>query len=143
MARRGLGGAIKSPESFQPQQKLFEARWQEFGSAMPKYHSCLPGEADWRAARRAQEQRTADLAAAAAGGIIFAGMTRVELYEAVRAEPTQTVAKRHGLSDNGLRKICRKYKIPLPSRGYWANKRSTRSTKKFRRKALFRINRTA
>ena len=46
--------------------------------------------------------------------------SRVELYELVWTKPMTHLAKELGLSDVGLRKICVKYGIPLPSRGYWA-----------------------
>ena len=29
------------------------------------------------------------------------------------------LAKEYGLSDNGLRKICKKLKVPMPPAGYW------------------------
>ena len=45
---------------------------------------------------------------------------REKLYEEVWSEPVTTAAKRYGLSDVGLAKICKKLAIPLPSRGYWA-----------------------
>ncbi len=47
-------------------------------------------------------------------------MTRVELYDLVWDRPITHLAKEFGLSDVGLRKICIKYGIPLPARGYWA-----------------------
>lgn len=34
-------------------------------------------------------------------------------------EPMTTLAKRYGISDNGLRKICIKLEIPLPKAGHW------------------------
>jgi hypothetical protein len=37
-------------------------------------------------------------------------------------EPVETVAKRLGLSDVGLGKLCRRHNIPTPPRGYWARK---------------------
>ena len=46
--------------------------------------------------------------------------SRIELYELVWAKPMTHLAKELGLSDVGLRKICVKYGIPLPQRGYWA-----------------------
>ena len=46
--------------------------------------------------------------------------SRVELFELVWAKPMTHLAKELGLSDVGLRKICVKYGIPLPPRGYWA-----------------------
>jgi len=45
---------------------------------------------------------------------------RESLYNEVWSDPVSIVAKRYGLSDVGLAKICRKLAIPLPSRGYWA-----------------------
>jgi hypothetical protein len=47
-------------------------------------------------------------------------LTREELYEAVRLEPMRTLAKRYGVSDVALAKICRRHDVPLPGRGYWA-----------------------
>jgi hypothetical protein len=45
---------------------------------------------------------------------------REALYEEVWAEPLTKVAARYGLSDNGLRKVCRALTVPVPERGYWA-----------------------
>lgn len=45
---------------------------------------------------------------------------RNTLYQEVWAEPVTVVAKRYGLSDVGLAKACKRMRIPLPSRGYWA-----------------------
>src|SRR2546426_612758 len=44
---------------------------------------------------------------------------RSELYEQVWKEPVRTVAKRYGVSDVALGKICRKLSVPLPGMGYW------------------------
>jgi hypothetical protein len=49
-------------------------------------------------------------------------LTRQELYTQVWAEPVDTVAKRLGLSNVGLGKLCRRHQIPVPPRGYWARK---------------------
>lgn len=45
---------------------------------------------------------------------------REALYNEVWFEPVTTVAKKYGISDNGLRKHCKRLGIPLPSSGYWA-----------------------
>lgn len=45
--------------------------------------------------------------------------TREGLYEQVWSAPVRDVAKGHGLSDVGLAKVCRKLRVPVPSRGYW------------------------
>ena len=46
--------------------------------------------------------------------------TRQELYDLVWTTPLGKLAKRYGLSDVGLRKICVKHDIPTPPLGYWA-----------------------
>jgi hypothetical protein len=45
---------------------------------------------------------------------------RDKLYQEVWAEAVTTVAKRYGISDVGLRKVCKKLAVPLPPLGYWA-----------------------
>ena len=45
---------------------------------------------------------------------------RAKLYEEVWAEAVTKVARRYGISDVALRKICRKLAVPLPPLGYWA-----------------------
>jgi len=45
---------------------------------------------------------------------------REALYNEVWSEPVVTVAKRYDMSDNGLRKHCKRLGIPLPPNGYWA-----------------------
>jgi hypothetical protein len=47
-------------------------------------------------------------------------ISRQQLYEEVWTTPTVTLAKRYGVSDVALAKICRKHKIPKPSLGHWA-----------------------
>ncbi len=46
--------------------------------------------------------------------------TRRELYDLAWSTPMTKLAKRFGLSDVGLRKICAKHRIPAPPLGYWA-----------------------
>ncbi|CAN5505302.1 hypothetical protein BH10PSE11_BH10PSE11_13420 [soil metagenome] len=47
-------------------------------------------------------------------------MTRDHLYAMIWDKPVIHVAKRFGISDVALRKICKKHDIPLPPLGYWA-----------------------
>ena len=49
--------------------------------------------------------------------IIF---TREELYDLVWSEPLSLLAIKFNLSDNGIRKRCKKMNIPLPPVGYWS-----------------------
>jgi len=46
-------------------------------------------------------------------------MTRKELYDIVWSTPMTKLAKQYSISDNGLRKICKKMDIPLPKAGHW------------------------
>lgn len=52
---------------------------------------------------------------------------RDELYEQVWSQPMVELAKHYGLSDVGLAKICRRLKVPIPGRGYWAMKDAGRA----------------
>lgn len=44
--------------------------------------------------------------------------TREDLYSEVWSTPMTSLAKKYGLSDVGLRKICKRLSIPLPPQGY-------------------------
>lgn len=46
-------------------------------------------------------------------------LTRRELYDLVWATPLLVLSKKYDISDNGLRKICKKIDIPLPRLGHW------------------------
>jgi len=47
---------------------------------------------------------------------------RDKIYDEIWSEPIQHVARRYGMSDVGLAKICKKLEIPRPGLGYWAKK---------------------
>ncbi|MDD5677010.1 MAG: hypothetical protein PHW60_03335 [Kiritimatiellae bacterium] len=53
-----------------------------------------------------------------------AHITRTQLYDQVWSQPMAKLSKQYGLSDVGLAKICKKYDIPRPPRGYWAQKQN-------------------
>lgn len=55
--------------------------------------------------------------------------TRETLYEEVWKEPVSTVAKKYGVSDVAIQKICKSMDIPVPPRGYWAKKRAGQKVK--------------
>lgn len=52
----------------------------------------------------------------------MATIDRKELYKKVWETPITQLAREYGLSDVGFAKICKKYNIPRPPRGYWARK---------------------
>lgn len=51
-------------------------------------------------------------------------LNKQQLYELVWEVPMLELARRYGLSDRGLAKICERNGIPVPPRGYWARKRA-------------------
>ena len=42
-------------------------------------------------------------------------LTRKELYDKVWSQPVHTLAKEYGISDVGLKKICKRRDIPTPA----------------------------
>ncbi len=57
-------------------------------------------------------------------------VNRKDLYDQVWAEPMTKVARKYGLSDRGLAKLCERNSIPVPPRGYWAQKAAGQKVKK-------------
>lgn len=55
---------------------------------------------------------------------------RETLYREVWEAPMTEVCKRYGISDTGLRKICRKLDVPFPHAGYWAKVRAGKPVSK-------------
>ena len=43
---------------------------------------------------------------------------REELYEEVWSTPLTQPCAKYGLSDNGLRKVCKRLNVPMPLRGH-------------------------
>lgn len=63
-------------------------------------------------------------AAPAPSSYVVAHNDRERLYEEVWSEATQVVARRYGISDVALTKVCKQLQIPEPPRGYWAKKQA-------------------
>lgn len=66
---------------------------------------------------------------------------RGKLYEEVWAEAVTTGAKRYGISDVALRKICKKLAVPLPPLGYWARVAAGRKSPTSATSQIFRPGR--
>ena len=49
-----------------------------------------------------------------------AKFTREELYEKIWSTPATKLAEEFGISGRGLGKMCARFDIPVPPRGYWA-----------------------
>jgi len=45
--------------------------------------------------------------------------TKKEFYDLVWTTPLSRLSNIYDISDNGLRKICKKYAVPIPPNGYW------------------------
>lgn len=72
--------------------------------------------------QKAEDERQNEIDQRRAIGELMRRYDREKLYREVWSEAIQNVAKRYGLSDVGLAKICRRLLIPRPPRGYWAKK---------------------
>ncbi len=57
-------------------------------------------------------------------------LTREQLHEMVWTEPVRTIAKRFGISDRGLAKMCIRMHVPLPARGHWQKKAVGRESRR-------------
>lgn len=55
---------------------------------------------------------------------------REALYAEVWEQPLTKVATKYGISNVMLAKVCRKLKIPVPGRGYWAKQRFGKPVKR-------------
>jgi hypothetical protein len=55
---------------------------------------------------------------------------RNSLYEEVWNAPLTKLGPKYGMSDNGLRKVCRAMNIPLPSAGHWAKVAANKAVKR-------------
>jgi hypothetical protein len=56
--------------------------------------------------------------------------SREKLYEEVWTESVVQVAKRYGVSDVAIHKVCKSLNIPVPPPGYWARVRAGQKLKK-------------
>jgi hypothetical protein len=55
-------------------------------------------------------------------------LSRLQLYELVWTDPMSTLARRFGISDVALKKVCAKAHVPVPPRGHWAKKQAGKKT---------------
>ena len=55
-------------------------------------------------------------------------------------EALSKLAPKLGLSDVGLRKICKRHNIPLPPQGYWARSPERRFRQPYKQSLVVRIS---
>ena len=65
-------------------------------------------------------------------------LTRQELYDLVWSEPLSRLARKYKISDNGLRKICKRMSIPLPILGYWQKAQYKKTVLKIKLPKVFK-----
>ncbi|WP_143277488.1 cell envelope integrity protein TolA [Bordetella genomosp. 9] len=63
-------------------------------------------------------------------------IARQELYEQVWTTPMSRLCVEYGLSDNGLRKICKALSVPTPPPGYWQKLTNNKTVKRPALKAV-------
>jgi len=51
------------------------------------------------------------------GHVVWQTIKREELYEEVWSIPLTQLCAKYGLSDNGLRKVCKRLNVPIPEGG--------------------------
>lgn len=64
-------------------------------------------------------------------------LTRKQLYEIIWSTPLSKLAKEYALSDNGFRKLCNRYDIPIPKNGYWSKLKFNKQVKKDKFNSIF------
>jgi hypothetical protein len=64
-------------------------------------------------------------------------LTRKQLFEIIWATPLSRLAKEYALSDNGFRKLCKRYDIPIPKNGYWSKLKFNKPIKKDKFNPIF------
>ncbi|MGQ7945084.1 hypothetical protein [Flavobacterium sp. WC2509] len=57
-------------------------------------------------------------------------LTRKELYDLVWSTTISKILEKYALSNDGFKKICKKYEIPLPENGYWLKLKHNKPFKK-------------
>jgi hypothetical protein len=93
----------------------------------PAMRKHLAGK-DWHLTRLGIHNRTNGVASVPR--TLLARFDREKLHEEVWSQPLWKLAPTYGVSDVALAKTCRKLKIPLPGRGYWAQLAAGKLVKK-------------
>lgn len=57
-------------------------------------------------------------------------LTRKELYDLVWSTTISKILEQYAVSNDGFKKICKKYEIPLPPNGYWLKLKHNKPFKK-------------
>lgn len=88
---------------------------------------------------KAEAKRQNEIEQRRAIGELMRKYDREKLYREVWSEAIQHVAKRYGLSDVGLAKICQRLLVPRPPRGYWAKRAAGKAVPPIPELPIYRI----
>jgi hypothetical protein len=64
-------------------------------------------------------------------------VTREELYEIVWVTPLYKLAQQYALSNEGIKKICKEFDVPMPDGSYWSKLKYNKNYKKEKLNPLF------
>ena len=64
-------------------------------------------------------------------------LTRKELYDLVWSTPLSKLTKQFALSNDGIKKICKQFEIPMPDGGYWMKMKYNKKVKKEKPNPIF------
>ena len=55
--------------------------------------------------------------------------SRKDLYDLVWSDSLTALSKKYNISDNSLRKVCKRMDIPLPDQGHWNKIKAGKKTR--------------
>ncbi len=64
-------------------------------------------------------------------------LKRKELYEIVWSKPISKLTQEYALSNDGIKKLCKKFNIPIPDRSYWSKLKFNKPVKKIEFNPIF------
>ncbi|NEW79638.1 MAG: hypothetical protein GZ086_09515 [Gelidibacter sp.] len=56
-------------------------------------------------------------------------LTRIQLYDLVWSTPLSKLTLKYALSNDGIKKICKQFDIPIPDRSYWSKLKFNKKVK--------------
>lgn len=64
-------------------------------------------------------------------------LSRKELYDLIWTSPLSKIILQYALSNNGIKKICKQFEVPIPDRSYWAKLKFSKPVKKIELNPIF------
>jgi hypothetical protein len=64
-------------------------------------------------------------------------LTRKELYDMVWSVPLSQLTQQYAFTNDGIKKVCKQFEIPMPDRGYWMKLKFNKKVKKEKFNPIF------